>query len=112
MILKTTDPPAALPHRLIPLGKDAYAIVDVADFEAFSRYRWKLVKSRACYYACRRTHVDGKNKTIRMHRLIANTPDDQECHHINRNTLDNRRANLENLYPDEHVKKHKFSKMT
>jgi len=111
MITQTTQQPATLPHRLIPLGKNKYAIVDVADFEALSRYRWKLVKSRACSYACRQTHIDGRNVTIRMHRLIANTPDDQECHHRNRNTLDNRRANLENLYPPEHVKKHKFAEL-
>lgn len=106
MIWKTISPPPTLPHRLIPLGKDKYAIVDVADFEALSKHRWKLVRSGACSYVCRKTHVDGKNKTIRMHRLIANTPEDMECHHINLNTLDNRRANLENLTPEEHRKIH------
>jgi len=37
-----------------------------------------------------------------MHRLVAHTPKGMVTHHRNRNTLDNRRANLINLSPKQH----------
>lgn len=37
-----------------------------------------------------------------MHRQIVGATPDQEVHHKNRNTLDNRRANLQIITPAEH----------
>lgn len=45
-------------------------------------------------YAVWRGSIDGKKQTIRMHRLIARTPEGMVTDHINHNTLDNRRSNL------------------
>ena len=36
----------------------------------------------------------GKQKLLRMHRVIVNPPDDMQVDHINGNKLDNRRCNL------------------
>ena len=41
-----------------------------------------------------------------MHRLIAKTHYDMICHHRNRNSLDNRRANLVNMPKDDHHRLH------
>jgi hypothetical protein len=37
-----------------------------------------------------------------MHRQIVQATPDQVVHHINHNTLDNRRSNLQLLTPSEH----------
>lgn len=77
--------------RIIPLSQQKYAIVDKADFEELSRFKW--------YYAAgyaRRNELqpNGCRKTIFMHRIILGTPEGLETDHINGNTLDNRRSNL------------------
>jgi len=70
----------------------AYAIVDAADATWLNQWHWSLSHG----YAVRGTYRGGVQRSIRMHReLMASqlskglTPD-----HINRNRLDNRRANL------------------
>ncbi len=65
----------------------AYALVDDEDFELISGLRWCLHNSG---YACREV------PTVMMHRLILGLTraDKRQADHINRNRLDNRRANL------------------
>lgn len=73
--------------KLIPLTQGYEAIVDDADFEWLSQFKW-------CYsskgYAVRR----GQQKALLMHRVILQTPSSLDTDHINRNRLDNRRSNL------------------
>ncbi|MFZ2146955.1 MAG: HNH endonuclease signature motif containing protein [Sedimentisphaerales bacterium] len=84
----------------IPLTQNLWAIVDITDYEELSKHKWFAKKTTiktytyGSYYAARSKKVDGKVKTIYMHREITNCPDDKEVDHINRNTLDNRRENL------------------
>lgn len=80
--------------KIIPLTKGAVALVDDADFDALSRWRWKLHPQG---YACRSTTVNGRPVTHLMHRVVAQTPAHLQADHINRNRLDNRRANLRNV---------------
>lgn len=68
--------------KLIPLTKGQFAIVDDADFDWLSQWKWLFSR-----YARRA-------KGIAMHRVIMNAPDDMEVDHINHNVLDNRRENL------------------
>jgi len=91
----------------IPLGKGLVALVDGHDFGWMNMMRWFPLKSAGCVYAATKMPWEGQIKTIRMHRLIADTPPLQDCHHKNRNTLDNRRANLENVTPNDHQDIHK-----
>lgn len=88
---------------LIPLtGRQnmviAYAIVDAADAEFVSQWRWHLNPSG---YAIR---SDGDVK-IRMHRALLGltTSDKIEVDHIDRNTLDNRRMNLRSITHAENM---------
>jgi hypothetical protein len=46
--------------------------------------------------------VRGCKRTVFMHRQILNAHPADEVHHINHNTLDNRRDNLQILTPTEH----------
>lgn len=89
-----------------------YAIIDKEDYErVMSKYaggfnipnrRWYCHtsgkdKKRAC--AARRV----KGKIILMHRFILNDPKGMHVHHINGDTFDNRKENLEILDPKTHL---------
>lgn len=76
--------------RRIPLTKGRFAIVDCADYEHLSLFKWHLFESNRNLYATR-TH---RRRNIFMHRFIINAPKGSIVDHINRNGLDNRRENL------------------
>lgn len=71
----------------------AHTIVDATDVEWVNQHRWSLSHHG---YAVRLETVNGRGRIVRLHRLMVGlghddrrTPD-----HINRDRLDNRRANL------------------
>jgi hypothetical protein len=79
----------------------AWAIVDPDDHEELSRFRWRLnqVSSNPGKqgYAVRTAVLpDGRTRYQAMHRQIMGLwfGDPEEVDHRNRDTLDNRRANL------------------
>ena len=75
--------------------KDApslWAEVDEADLAVLSKHRWYPEHGRFTTYA--QTMIrkpDGQRTSIRMHTLLTGYG---LCDHVNRNGLDNRRANL------------------
>ncbi len=87
------EPPAP-PNDLvcyIPLTRGLHAIVDAADYEWLSRYKWYAQACRGgTFYARRNTHPG----TMSMHCMIMNPPKGMVVDHINGNGLDNRRCNL------------------
>jgi len=70
----------------VPLTKDRFAIIDREDAEKLLGYSWMFHGGYA-----RRAE---KGKIVHMHRLLMDCPDEFEVDHINRNKLDNRKANL------------------
>lgn len=76
----------------------AYTVLDAADLESLSCFKWgMLTGGRSCHYACRWTTESGRKVAVLMHRVLMGLPsnrDGLEVDHINRDTLDNRRANL------------------
>lgn len=83
----------------IALTKGQFAIIDDADYEMVSRYRWRArwAKTSRSYYAVSRLPgSNGKCVTILMHRVILglNYRDGLQGDHVNHDTLDNRRLNL------------------
>ena len=88
--------------REIPLTQGKVALVDGADYERLSRWKWRASgkrgtpESQMVWYAVRRRQKnDGPGPTpIRMHREILGAPAHLEVDHINGNGLDNRRCNL------------------
>ncbi len=76
----------------IPLTRGLHVLVDAADYEWLSRYKWHATHPTCAgtIYACRR---DGP-RTVLMHRQIMNPPQGMVVDHINGNGLDNRRCNL------------------
>ena len=72
-----------------------YALVDNEDYEMVMAFGKWYENDKG--YAIKRHMIDGKNKTIRMHALINDTPPGLVTDHINRNKLDNRRKNLRSV---------------
>jgi hypothetical protein len=75
----------------IPLTKRKFAIVDKADYERLSKYKWFVMDGRhGKFYVGRKEGY----RIISMHRDIMQPPPGMVVHHINGNGLDNRRCNL------------------
>lgn len=79
----------------IPLTQNKVAIISACDAELINEYKWCAVEGRNTFYA--KTNIkgdDGKQHTVKMHRLILDPPDGMQVDHISGDGLDNRRENL------------------
>ncbi len=80
----------------IELTKGKTAIIDRIVSDSIFEYVWVAVRWNFRWYAYSWKKKDGTRSRVAMHRLIADTPQGMICHHWNKNSLDNRRANLYN----------------
>jgi len=85
--------------KTIRLTQGQVALVDDADYEWLSKWRWRAQWNRnsKTFYASRHLRMpNGARRTIQMHRLILGltTGDPRESDHINHCGLDNTNANL------------------
>lgn len=88
----------------VSLTQGYEAIIDAADVPLIAPFKWYAVVARRkdgtvrTVYAARSRATHGKEaqKTINMHRVIADTPDGMETDHKDGNGLNNRRENLRN----------------
>jgi hypothetical protein len=81
--------------RRIPLTKGYTALVDDEDYERFGELAWcALIADDGHVYARRTARIDGRRRTILLHRVILGDPPDHKVDHINGDTLDCRRSNL------------------
>jgi hypothetical protein len=79
----------------IPLTQGKVTLVDDEDFERVKNLGWCASNAgKGRFYAKARLRGENINKTIFLHRIIANTPNDLKTDHINGDTLDNRKCNL------------------
>lgn len=90
----------------IELTQGKVAIIDQAPPDDFFDYVWVAVKWNFRWYAYSWKKKDGTRSRIAMHRLIANTPPNEIPHHLNKNSLDNRRGNLLNMTYWHHKQLH------
>jgi len=94
-----TNQPEGGEIRFIPLTKGKVAIVDAADYEWLSKYKWHAVRCGQRFYAYR-----SRNKrSISMHRIIMGEPKGMVVDHIDGNALNNRRSNLRVCRVSENV---------
>lgn len=82
--------------RYITLTKGQVALVDDADYEGLSRWRWqaKWHKRREVWIAARSTWTKGRKCELSMSRTIMCAPIGLMVDHINGDSLDNQRHNL------------------
>ena len=84
--------------KLIPLTQGQVTVVDAIEYESLSLWAWFAWRNNAnsCYYAVHDAWDPETKRNVRIYmaRHIMNAPPDLQVDHINRNTLDNRRANL------------------
>lgn len=79
----------------IPLTSGKHTLVDVADLEWLSQWKWHTHLSGEVFYAGRFQWDGQKNWHISMARLILGLTDSSlYADHKNGDTLDNRRSNL------------------
>ena len=81
--------------KTLPLTRGLITQVDDEDFEQLSRFKWSaLLGKTSGPYAVRGVLTSGKSRLIMMHRELLAAPPGMQVDHINRDPLDNRRANL------------------
>jgi len=87
-------------------------LVDVEFWLTHSCYKWKVKKGSYGYYAYRTVIIKGKPRAIFMHREVAKTPKGFVTHHKNRDTLDNRKSNLETMTDFDHKQIHQLNRIS
>lgn len=96
----------------ILLIKGHEVVLDDDDWLRLCYYNWQVrtnVNGCELLYFYRRESKGKKRRTIYLHRSIMDPPDaanlttEQEVHHININTLDNRKVNLETVLKHKHT---------
>jgi len=92
------DPTAAKLY----VGNGVYSLIDKSNYASITRWRWHLRESSCRAYVCRKVTHHGKETIIYLHRWITHCPDHLEVHHLNGDTLDNRRCNLRIVDPSQH----------
>jgi hypothetical protein len=85
--------------RYIPLTRGLFAIVDAADYELVSRYKWCARGPRERAYACR----SDKGKMISLHRFLMNPPKGMVVDHKDGNRLNTRRSNMRICTQEQNV---------
>lgn len=93
-------------YRKIKLTQGKWALVDTADYEWLSKWKWYAMMAPrvgvSAYYAVRQKAVGKKmQRTVWMHREIMRPPDGLEVDHIDGNGLNNRRHNLRSVTHQE-----------
>ena len=94
--------------RVIVAGNGAKVLVSPRDYFQLANFKWSIKKSFYRYYCGRWITENGKRKFIFIHRIICGCHPDNVIHHINSDTLDNRRENLQEMTLLEHTKYHSW----
>ena len=97
---------------VIRLNNNKCTIVDAYWWVQIHKFNWRAKKSRGGWYAFTKIKTGGRTRYIYMHRLIKNTPKGMHCHHIRRNTLDNRDHMLENVTIAKHKELRRMNRIT
>ena len=102
--------------KQIPLTQGKVTIVDEADYDELSKYKWHVSEdcSGNLYAAHNLPLGNGRYYHLKMHRLILGLEygDKREVDHQNHNTLDNRRCNIRICTHQQNMMNHKLHSNT
>lgn len=110
MLQVKLETPTKFNSCLIDIGAGHFAIVAKPPPQKVFAFKWRAVLWNFRWYAFATHLLDGTPCRVSMHRLVANTPPGEVCHHLNKNSLDNRRGNLLNQIPLHHAQLHRIRK--
>jgi len=96
---------------LIFLNDGKIAIIDTEDLPRVQNYKWRAVKSSRLWYAKTTVGTKPNQVDLSLHRMIARTKPHEVCHHKNRNSMDNRKSNLENMDKKAHSSMHTLNNL-
>ena len=96
----------------IPLTQGKVALVDDDMYEYLNQWKWHYFKVPGAKtgYARRIDKHDGHNKSIRMHRVIMNTPPWFEVDHRDHNGCNNQRYNMRNCTQSQNARNRSIQK--
>lgn len=80
--------------KLIPLSRGLVAVVSDEDYEFINQWKWCATCDGGRICAVRSEWVNGKNKNVLMHRVLAGAAPGQDVDHKDHCTLNNQRDNL------------------
>jgi hypothetical protein len=80
--------------KTINLTQGLFVYVDDEDYQELSKYKWNAAKNKNCYYVVRNQKINGKYKTIYMHREVLKYNGKLAIDHIDGNGLNNCKSNL------------------
>lgn len=83
-------------YREIKISMGQVVKVSLEDFDELSKFKWSAKWDWATkgFYAKRFETINGKTRSILMHRAIMGNPKGLQIDHIHGDTLDNRRSEL------------------
>ena len=99
-------------YRVIELTRGFVTIISTEDFRRVNRHSWRVhfsagsKKKHGQPYA--RSTIKGKD--VYLHRFIMKPEDGMHVDHLNRQTLDNRRPNLEEVTLQINMKRRRARK--
>ena len=93
--------------RSIPLTQGKVALVDDADFDWLSRWKWRAVEVKqdhwSLWYAVRSVGPRRNSRHVQMHRQILGVRGRVRVDHRDCDGLNNQRANLRKSTPSQNV---------
>lgn len=101
-VLVRSPPPVQTTACRVHVGRGRLTTIDHSAFVMVTKYAWHLRRSSCRAYVCRSITRQGKQQIIYLHRWLMHCPENKETHHINGDTLDNRRSNLAVVDPSAH----------
>ena len=78
--------------------------IDDEDYSRVSKHIWHIVDCKYNHYVRRTIRVGKKFKRQYLHRFIMGEPEGLQVNHKNKDTLDNRRCNLEVVTRQQNLK--------
>jgi len=107
-VIKRTNIPNEEAYRIIELTSGFVTKVSLIDYRWLSCQKWFAKHSFSKIYAARIVRVSGKKRLRLMHRFIMRPDPSFVVHHINGDSLDNRRSNLQVMPEFDHIKLHSW----